>query len=145
MYINAKTQLTQYHPIKNPQNPGEDNGRQTGQSLPTGDRVSISPQAKELAELDARRFHQESDGSRALAYGDLIYVGPPDLSLDEARARMDLYDKYQNTPIMDSFRKSAIKLYESETKLGTADQEIGKKLMVLYEDLHKRLSRLDVA
>ena len=113
MHINTNSTIGQYHPITNPQTPAAINNRQSGENLPLNDTVTLSNPAKSLAELDALRARQKNDSSRSLAYGELIYVGPPDISLEEARSRMDLWDKYQNSPTMDSFKRDTIKLYET--------------------------------
>jgi hypothetical protein len=145
MYISAKTPPAQYHPITNSQKPAVEIRHASDEEWPQKNTVTISSQAKKAAELDTIRYGQDPDGSRALAYGDLIYVGPPTMSLEEASARMDLWEKYQNTPIMDSFRKDAIDLYEMGTLIGTPDSKIGEQLMSLYEDLHRQLSRRETS
>jgi len=143
MYIGTLTASPQYEPTENPQKQAEENRRLYGEILPNKDTVTISNQAKITAEVDRIRYHQESSGSRALAYGDVIYIGPPTLSHEEISARLDLWQKYENTSTMESFRRSTIKLYETETRIDTSDDKIGEKLKNLYENFHTQLLKLE--
>ncbi len=143
MHISPLTSTAQYNSTTNVQQQTEESSHANGKEFPPKDVVTISHKAKIMAEVERIRNGKESPGSRALAYGELIYVGPGNMSIEEANARMDLWRKYENTPTMDSFRRSAIKLYERETQVDTADKKIEEKLKTLYNNFHIKLSKLE--
>lgn len=145
MSINAIKPPAAYDPVTNPQTPADKSHHTSGENLPHRDTITISSQSKFMPGAEGVRVGPkvEGNGSRAMAYGELIYIGPPEMPFEEVRERMKLYHENRDSPLMKSFRKDTVEFYEMNKLLGTSEQEIGQQLMAMYEDLHTRLAGLE--
>lgn len=146
MQINTVNPLAQYHSIANTQFSAEPESREDGNVLPPDAVVVISSDARDLMERDSNLYNRRGESSsRALAYGELNYGGPPTLSLEEVSERYALWSQYKDTSIMDAFKQDLINLYEKESSRGTPDALIGEKLIELHDEMHAKLVDLEKA